>query len=88
MDSGRLFFNHPSSCHGSNVMLFGNGDSVFRGPRSVMNMEETLKRRPFYTSQEDLFDEEYYDEQSPEKKRRLSPEQVSPATVTTHPLCN
>lgn len=42
----------------------------------MMNMEETLKRRPFYTSQEDLFDEEYYDEQSPEKKRRLSPEQV------------
>ncbi|KAI8541504.1 hypothetical protein RHMOL_Rhmol08G0066100 [Rhododendron molle] len=74
MDCGRLFFN-PSSCHG-NVMLFGNGDPVFRGPRSAMNMEETLKRRPFFSSPNELLDEEYYDEQSPEKKRRLSPEQV------------
>lgn len=42
----------------------------------MLNMEETSKRRPFFRSPEELFDEEYYDEQLPEKKRRLSPEQV------------
>lgn len=41
-----------------------------------MNIEETSKKRPFFTSPEDMFDEEYYDEQMPEKKRRLTPEQV------------
>lgn len=41
-----------------------------------MNMEDTSKKRPFFTSPEDMFDEEYYDEQMPEKKRRLTPEQV------------
>lgn len=47
------------------------------GSRSVLGLEEgTNKRRPFFTSPEELFDEEYYDEQLPEKKRRLSPEQV------------
>ncbi|KAK6129316.1 hypothetical protein DH2020_036924 [Rehmannia glutinosa] len=39
-------------------------------------MEETSKRRPFFSTQEDLYDEEYFDEQLPEKKRRLTPEQV------------
>lgn len=43
----------------------------------MMNMEETSKRRPFFSSPEDLYDEEYYDEQTPEKKRRLTTEQVS-----------
>ena len=50
--------------------------SVGTGPRSIMNIEETSKKRPFFTSPEDMFDEEYYDEQMPEKKRRLTPEQV------------
>lgn len=61
---------------------------MLAGPRSVMNMEETLKRRPFFSSPEELLDEEYYDEQSPEKKRRLSPEQVSIPVTVTHPFCN
>jgi homeobox-leucine zipper protein len=39
-------------------------------------MEESSKRRPFFTSPDELFDDEYYDEQLPEKKRRLLPEQV------------
>lgn len=43
----------------------------------MMKMEDSSKRRPFFSSPEDLYDEEYYDEQSPEKKRRLTPEQVS-----------
>lgn len=74
MDSGRLFFD-PSTCHG-NVLFLGNHDSLFRGGRSVINMEEASRRRPFFSSPEDMFDEEYYDEQLPEKKRRLTPEQV------------
>ncbi|KAK9271504.1 hypothetical protein L1049_001863 [Liquidambar formosana] len=76
MDSGRLFFDpSSSSCHG-NMLFLGNSDHVFRGPRTMMNVEETLKRRPFFSSPDELFDEEYYDEQLPEKKRRLTPEQV------------
>ncbi|KAI4350711.1 hypothetical protein L6164_005140 [Bauhinia variegata] len=73
MESSRLFFN-PSASHG-NMLFLGNGDSVFGG-RSVMGMEETSKRRPFFSSPEELFDEEYYGEQFPEKKRRLTSEQV------------
>uniref|UniRef100_A0A5B6YLA3 Homeobox-leucine zipper protein n=1 Tax=Davidia involucrata TaxID=16924 RepID=A0A5B6YLA3_DAVIN len=73
MDSGHLFFD--PSYHG-NMLFIGNGDPVFRGPRSVINMEETLKRRPFFSSPDELYDDEYYDEQLPEKKRRLTPEQV------------
>lgn len=41
-----------------------------------MNMEESSKRRPFFSTAEDLYDDEYLDEQLPEKKRRLTPEQV------------
>ncbi|XP_077237755.1 homeobox-leucine zipper protein HAT5-like [Tasmannia lanceolata] len=73
MASGRLIFD--ASCHG-NTLLFGNVDHVFRGSRSVFNMEETMKKRPFFSSPEDYMEEEYYDEQMPEKKRRLTPEQV------------
>lgn len=42
----------------------------------MMSMEETSKRRPFFSSPDDLFDDCYYDEQLPEKKRRLTAEQV------------
>ncbi|XP_038702742.1 homeobox-leucine zipper protein HAT5-like [Tripterygium wilfordii] len=57
-------------------MLFqGNTDPVFRGPRSMINIEETSKRRPLFSLPGDFFEEECYDEQSPEKKRRLTPEQ-------------
>ena len=44
--------------------------------RSIMSMEEASKRRPFFTSPDELYDEEYYEKQSPEKKHRLSSEQV------------
>ncbi|PSS33406.1 Homeobox-leucine zipper protein [Actinidia chinensis var. chinensis] len=70
MDSGRLFCD--SSCHG-NMFFIGTGDSVFRGPRSVVNMEETFKRRSFFSLADELFDD---DQQLPEKKRRLTPEQL------------
>lgn len=76
MDTGRLFFD-PSACHGSNMLFLGNADNLFRGGgATMMSMEESCKRRPFFSSPDDLFDEEYYDEQLPEKKRRLTPEQV------------
>ncbi|KAF3959884.1 hypothetical protein ACB098_01G271600 [Castanea mollissima] len=75
MESGRLFFD-PTACRGSNMLFLGNGDNIFRGGRAIMSMEESSKRRSFFSSPDDLFDEEYYDEQLPEKKRRLSPEQV------------
>lgn len=74
MESGRLFFDR-SSCPG-NMLFLGNGDSFFGGARSMMSMEETSKRRPFFSSPDDLFDDCYYDEQLPEKKRRLTAEQV------------
>ncbi|KAL2552410.1 Homeobox-leucine zipper protein HAT5 [Forsythia ovata] len=73
MEFGRIFFN-PSY---SGNMFPGNGDSIFQGARSVMNMEETTKKRPFFSMPEELYDEEYFDEQLPEKKRRLTPEQVN-----------
>ncbi|GKV37322.1 hypothetical protein SLEP1_g45362 [Rubroshorea leprosula] len=73
MDSGRFFFD-PSARH-RNLVFLGNGDGVFRDAR-MLNMGENPKRRPFFSSPEDLYEDEYFDEQLPEKKRRLTPEQV------------
>ena len=39
----------------------------------MISMEESSKKRPIFSSHEELFDEEYYDGQLPEKKRRLTP---------------
>ncbi|KAF5739627.1 Homeobox-leucine zipper protein HAT5 [Tripterygium wilfordii] len=75
MESAGRFFFDPSACQG-NMLVLGKRDPVFRGPRSMMNMEESSKRGLFFSSPEDFFEEEYYDEQSPEKKRRLTAEQV------------
>lgn len=74
MESGRLFFGCNSSS--SNMLFLGNGDSYFQGTRMGFNMDETSKKRPFLSSLDDMLEEEYYDEQLTEKKRRLSPEQV------------
>ncbi|XP_010551895.1 PREDICTED: homeobox-leucine zipper protein HAT5 [Tarenaya hassleriana] len=74
MEPNQFFFD-PSACH-DNMLFLGNRNRIIQGGRSMMNMEETSKRRPFFSSPEDLYDEEYYDEQLPEKKRRLTPEQV------------
>lgn len=41
-----------------------------------MGLEESSRRRPFSCQPEEMFGDEYDDEQSPEKKRRLSSEQV------------
>ncbi|KAL0331975.1 UNVERIFIED_CONTAM: Homeobox-leucine zipper protein HAT5 [Sesamum calycinum] len=83
MESGRIYFD-PTSCHG-NMLFLGNGDSGFRGARSVMSMDEGSKKRPFFSTPEDLYDEEYFDEQLPEKKRRLTPEQLLSLTDKLQP---
>lgn len=81
MEPGRLIFNTSGS--GNGQMLFmdcgaGAAGMFHRGGRPVLGgMEEGRGvKRPFFTSPEDLLEEEYYDEQLPEKKRRLTPEQV------------
>ncbi|KAL5974478.1 Homeobox-leucine zipper protein [Asimina triloba] len=71
-----------SSCYG-NMLFVGSGDRASRGPRSVLlSMEEALKKRPFFTSCDEM--EEYYvdDHHLPEKKRRLTPEQVRDTILT------
>ncbi|KAG2710366.1 hypothetical protein I3843_04G023700 [Carya illinoinensis] len=75
MESGRLFFD-PSACHRGNMLFLGNCDNIFRGGTTMMSMEETSKRPPFFSSPDELLDDDNYDEQLPEKKRRLTPEQV------------
>ncbi|XP_062010094.1 homeobox-leucine zipper protein HAT5 [Rosa rugosa] len=75
MEPGRLFFE-PQQGGGGNMLFLGSGDHVFRGPRSIIGMEETSRRRSFFSTQDELYEEEYYDEQMPEKKRRLTAEQV------------
>ncbi|OEL36344.1 Homeobox-leucine zipper protein HOX16 [Dichanthelium oligosanthes] len=83
MESGRLIFNATGS--GAGQMLFldcgaggGPGGGLFhRGGRPMLGLEEGRGvKRPFFTSPDELLEEEYYDEQLPEKKRRLTPEQV------------
>ncbi|KAG9130499.1 hypothetical protein Leryth_024345 [Lithospermum erythrorhizon] len=75
MEAGRLFFDQ-TNCH-RNMLFLGNNEPLFLGGRSIMSMEESsTKRRPFFSSPEELYDEDYYDDQMPEKKRRLTPEQV------------
>ncbi|KAF6157350.1 hypothetical protein GIB67_004288 [Kingdonia uniflora] len=73
MESRRLFFDVP---HHGNMFALGDGDPLFRGVRSVLNMEETSKRHLFFSSPDDMIEEEFYDEQLPEKKRRLTTDQV------------
>lgn len=69
MESGRRIFFDPS-CR-NNMVFLGIG------PRSVLNIEDQSKKRPFFRSPEELYDEEYFDEQLPEKKRRLTAEQLN-----------
>lgn len=59
------------------LILGDSGCPLFRGTRSVLSLDERAnKQLPFFTTAEELLEEEYYDEQLPEKKRRLTPEQV------------
>ncbi|CAL9041675.1 homeobox-leucine zipper protein HOX16-like [Musa acuminata AAA Group] len=80
MDPARLIFDSSSShrYHGQRMLLLGSGgvSPVFGGAISSL-AEGANKRRPFFTSPDEILEEEYYyDEQLPEKKRRLMPDQV------------
>ncbi|KAK1441114.1 hypothetical protein QVD17_06952 [Tagetes erecta] len=57
--------------------FLGDGDCYFQGTRvGQFTMEESSKKRPFFSSIDDMVEEEYYDEQLTEKKRHLTHEQV------------
>ncbi|XP_031491326.1 homeobox-leucine zipper protein HAT5-like [Nymphaea colorata] len=71
MDSGRLFVN---GCPG-NMFFFGNPDPIFQASRSMIAIEKALPQS-FYGIPDELLDDELLDEHTPEKKRRLTPEQV------------
>ncbi|KAF8092340.1 hypothetical protein N665_0417s0037 [Sinapis alba] len=73
MESNKFFFN-PSTSHG-NMFFISNVNPLVQGAGSMM--DESSKRRPFFCSPDDLlYDDDYYDDQTPDKKRRLTHEQV------------
>ncbi|WOL13798.1 hypothetical protein Cni_G22577 [Canna indica] len=90
MDPSCLIFDSSSSHsynHGQRMIVLGGGgggggsvgNPVPRAVRSTVAgaSEGGNKGRPFFTTPEELLEEEYYyNEQLPEKKRRLTPEQV------------
>ncbi|KAF0899155.1 hypothetical protein E2562_013376 [Oryza meyeriana var. granulata] len=87
MDPSRVMLDSGAARRagsGAQMLLFGGGGSAnsggfFRGvPTAVLGMDEARAagKRPFFKTHEELLEEEYYDEQAPEKKRRLTAEQV------------
>ncbi|KAG0473451.1 hypothetical protein HPP92_015308 [Vanilla planifolia] len=77
MDSTHLSFSSSISRPRQVLFVGGAGSQIFRGTSSVLAFEEGVnKRRPFFTTADELLEEDYYDDLLPEKKRRLSPEQV------------
>ncbi|XP_062195209.1 homeobox-leucine zipper protein HOX5-like [Phragmites australis] len=86
MNPGRVGFDSGGARQraGVQMLLFGGGsgsansNGFFRGvPMAVLGRDDDARvgKRPFFTTHEELL-EEYYDEQAPEKKRRLTAEQV------------
>ncbi|KAK4754704.1 hypothetical protein SAY87_002808 [Trapa incisa] len=73
MESSRFLFD-PSLSSGSMLFLGSGDDTLLPGGGSAMGTGESLKRRALFSLPEELY--EYYDEQMPEKKRRLTIEQV------------
>ncbi|KAM0922611.1 hypothetical protein ACQ4PT_006088 [Festuca glaucescens] len=86
MEPGRLIFNTSGSGAGQMLFMDCGAGAVGAGAASMFHrggmpllggMDEGRGvKRPFFTSPDDMLEEEYYDEQLPEKKRRLTPEQV------------
>ncbi|KAJ0986807.1 hypothetical protein J5N97_005163 [Dioscorea zingiberensis] len=73
MDSGgRLIFDSSTDSHGR-MLILGGGAPIFR---AGVDDGVGKRQRPFFTLPDELLEEEYYDEQLPEKKRRLTPDQV------------
>ncbi|XP_042470992.1 homeobox-leucine zipper protein HOX16-like [Zingiber officinale] len=79
MDSSRhLIFDSSSSSTRARLLMLGGGNPIFRGLRPVVAVEELgATKRPFFTSPDEIYEEQYYEEQLPEKKRRLTSEQVN-----------
>ncbi|CAL9170864.1 homeobox-leucine zipper protein HOX16-like [Musa acuminata AAA Group] len=78
MGSSCLIFDSSSSSSSrGRLLVLGGGSPIFQGVRSVVAGEDggASKRRPFFTSPDEIY-EEYYEEQLPEKKRRLTLEQI------------
>ncbi|XP_042381504.1 homeobox-leucine zipper protein HOX16-like [Zingiber officinale] len=76
MDSSpHLIFDSSLSSTRARLLVLGDGNSIFRGLRSAE--ERGATKRPFFTSPDEIYEEEYYEEQLPEKKRRLTPDQVN-----------
>ncbi|VAI17788.1 unnamed protein product [Triticum turgidum subsp. durum] len=88
MESGRLIFGSAAPCRaagggGGQMMLFGGSGSFLGGSPVVAGVEDGRRKRPFLTTvdEELQMDEEMYgyyglDEHAPERKRRLTAEQV------------
>nr|BAJ88065.1 predicted protein [Hordeum vulgare subsp. vulgare] len=88
MDSGRLIFgsaapSRAAGAGGGQMMLFGGSGSLLGGSPVVAGVEDGRRKRPFLTSPEEelQLDDEMYgyyglDENAPERKRRLTAEQV------------
>ncbi|XP_042387411.1 homeobox-leucine zipper protein HOX16-like [Zingiber officinale] len=76
MDSSpHLIFDSSLSSTRARLLMLGDGNSIFRGLRSAE--EHGATKRLFFTSPDEIYEEEYYEEQLPEKKRRLTPDQVN-----------
>ncbi|KAG6525144.1 homeobox-leucine zipper protein HOX16-like isoform X1 [Zingiber officinale] len=78
MSSRRLIFDSSSSSTSRGRLIFlSSPSSVFSGVKSVlMGAGHDASKRPrFFTSQDEIY-EEYYEEFQPEKKRRLTSEQI------------
>nr|AXL93703.1 class I homeodomain-leucine zipper protein 25 [Lolium perenne] len=88
MESGRLIFSSAAPCRaagagGGQMMLFGGSGSFLGGSPVVPSVEDGRRKRPFLTTldEELQLDEEMYgyyglDDHAPERKRRLTAEQV------------
>ncbi|KAG6513315.1 hypothetical protein ZIOFF_023639 [Zingiber officinale] len=88
MDSSpHLIFDSSLSSTRARLLVLGDGNSIFRviiscsiwgGIKGLRSAEERgATKRPFFTSPDEIYEEEYYEEQLPEKKRRLTPDQVN-----------
>ncbi|KAG6506401.1 hypothetical protein ZIOFF_031724 [Zingiber officinale] len=88
MDSSpHLIFDSSLSSTRARLLMLGDGNSIFRviiscsiwgGIKGLRSAEEHgATKRLFFTSPDEIYEEEYYEEQLPEKKRRLTPDQVN-----------
>ncbi|KAG6506768.1 hypothetical protein ZIOFF_032097 [Zingiber officinale] len=76
MDSSpHLIFDSSLSSTRAWLLVLGDGNSIFRGLR--LAEEHGATKRSFFTSPDEIYEEEYYEEQLLEKKCRLTPDQVN-----------